>query len=113
MARPLLLAALLAVVPATALAAPGYVVCMGVEDGAQGRVVVTAQPFSRDSGRTDGDAAGFARAAREQGKTAGALDPACHWEPSREKAADYMRRLKQGAGRKGADAVEVAFIPTP
>jgi hypothetical protein len=38
-------------------------------------------------------------------------DPACHWEPSRERAADYLRRLRQGAGAKGGEGVGVAFAP--
>lgn len=97
--------------PATALAAPGYAVCMAVDAGAQGRVLATAQPFARESGRAEADAPGFASAARSQGKSSGELEPACHWEPSREKAADYLRRLRQGAGRKGSEAVEVAYAP--
>ena len=112
MSRPVaILPLMLLLAPTSALAASGYAVCMAVDEGAQGRVVATAQPFARDSARADTDAQGFARAARLQGKTAGELEPACHWEPSREKAADYLRRLRQGAGKKGADAAEVAFNP--
>ena len=92
-------------------AAPGFAVCMAVDDGAEGRVVATVQPFAADSGRAEGEATGFARAARAQGKVQGALEPACHWEPSRDKAADYLRRLRQGAGRKGADAAVVDYAP--
>lgn len=112
MPRPAaLLAFALMLSPAPALAASGFAVCMAVDEGAQGRVIATAQPFARDSARAEADASGFARAARSQGKTAGELEPACHWEPSREKAADYLRRLRQGAGRHGADAAEVDYAP--
>ncbi len=106
LASPVLLLA-----AAPAAAAPGFAVCMAVDDGAAGRVVATAQPFAADSASAQGEASGFARAARSQGKAQGALEPACHWEPSRDKAADYLRRLRQGAGRKGADAAEVEYAP--
>ncbi len=108
---PFFAALLLLTVPAPALAAPGFAVCMAVDEGAGGRVVATAQPFAADSGRAEGEATGFAHAARSQGKAQGALDPACHWEPSRDKAADYLRRLRQGAGKKGSDAAEVDYAP--
>lgn len=106
-----LLPVVLLLTPTSASASSGYAVCMAVDEGAQGRVVATAQPFPRDSARAEADAQGFARAARSQGKTAGEIEPACHWEPSREKAADYLRRLRQGAGRKGADAAAVDYAP--
>ena len=104
---------LLLLAPAPALAAPGFAVCMAVDEGAEGRVVATAQPFAADSARAENEATGFARAARSQGKAQGSLEPACHWEPSRERAADYLRRLRQGAGKKGADAAEVEYAPAP
>ena len=108
---PFVLALLVASAPAAAFAAPGFAVCAAVDEGAGGRVVATAQPFAADSARAEQDAPGFARAARSQGKAQGSLDPACHWEPSRDKAADYLRRLRQGAGKKGAEAAEVEFAP--
>ena len=97
--------------PAAAWAAPGFAVCAGLDEGAGGRLVATAQPFAADSARAEAEAPAFARAAHGQGKVQGALEPACHWEPTRDKAADYLRRLRQGAGKKGADAAEVAFTP--
>ena len=97
--------------PAVAQAAPGFAVCAAVDEGAGGRLVATAQPFPADSARAEAEAGAFARTARSQGKTQGALEPACHWEPTRDKAADYLRRLRQGAGKKGADAAEVTFAP--
>ncbi len=111
MTRRLLPALALLLAPAPALAAPGFAVCAAVDEGAAGRVVATAQPFASDSGRAEGEATGFARAARAQGKAQGSIDPACHWETSRDKAADYLRRLRQGAGKKGAEAAEVAYAP--
>ena len=106
----LLAVAALAAAPLPAAAAEGYAVCVAMDPGGQGRLVHTAQPFARESGRAEGDAPAFARAAAAQGAPAG-LTPACHWEPSREKAADYLRRLKEGAGRKGADTTTVSFSP--
>ncbi len=97
--------------PAVAQAAPGFAVCAAMDEGAGGRLVATAQPFAADSARAEGEAAAFARTARSQGKAQGSLEPACHWEPTRDKAADYLRRLRQGAGKKGADAAKVAFAP--
>lgn len=101
---PLLLAGTL-LAPLPAAAAGGFAVCVAIEPGGQGRLVHTAQPYPRDSARADGDAAAFARAA------GGGDQPACHWEPSREKASDYLRRLKEGAGKRAAEARSVAFAP--
>ncbi len=105
-----LLAAGLAAAPVSAAAAEGFAVCMALDASGQGRLAHTAEPFARDSARAEGDAAAFARAASAAGAPAG-LTPACHWEPTREKAADYLRRLKQGAGHKAADAMPVSFSP--
>ena len=100
---PVLLAAVL--LPSAAAAAEGFAVCVAIEPGGQGRLVHTAQPYPRDSARAEGDAAAFAR-------TAGGGDqPACHWEPSRDKASDYLRRLKEGAGKRAAEARTVPFTP--
>ena len=107
----LLATAALLFAPAAARAAPGFAVCAGLDEGVGGRLVATAQPFAADSARAEAEAPAFARTARGQGKVQGALEPACHWEPTREKAADYLRRLRQGAGKKGAEAAEVAFTP--
>ena len=93
--------------PIPALAAPGFAVCMGLDPAGQGRIVATAEPYARDSARVESDAPAFARAAAGQGKAQGSLEPACHWEPTRDKAADYLRRFRQGSGKK--DAAEVAF----
>ena len=112
---PLVIAALLTL-PLPALAAPapaadGYVVCVGVDTSAQGRVVQTAEPYRGERERADADATAFSRAAATQGKAGPALQPACHWEPTRDKAADYLRRFKEGVGKKGAEAQTVAFAP--
>lgn len=101
---PLLLLAA-ALLPAPAAAAEGWAVCVAFEAGGEGRLVHTAQPYARDSARVDADASAFARQA------GGGDQPACHWEPTRDKAADYLRRLKEGAGRRAADARTVPFSP--
>ena len=106
---PALLLAAAVLAPLPAAAAPGWAVCLALETGGQGRMVHTAQPYARDSARAEGDAAAFERAAGTEGGAA--VTPACHWEPTRDKAADYLRRLKEGSARKAADARVVAFAP--
>ena len=106
----LLAALVVAAAPLPAAAAPGFAVCVAIDASGQGRLTQTAQPYPRDSARVDADAPAFARAAEAAGMT-GAPTPACHWEPTRDKAADYLRRLKDGAGRKGSDPLAVTFSP--
>lgn len=107
---PILMLAAAALSPLPALAAPGFAVCVAIDGAGQGRLVHTAQPFPRDSAQVEGDAPAFARAAAAAGVT-GAPVPACHWEPTREKADDYLRRLKQGSGARATDAQPVSFSP--
>lgn len=106
----LALALILAAGPTAALAADGWAVCVALDPSGQGRMAQTLQPYRRDNARVEADAAGFARAASAAGLD-GAPAPACHWEPTREKAADYLRRLKQGAGKRGDDPLPVAYAP--
>lgn len=107
----LALALVLAAGPTAAFAADGWAVCVALDPGGQGRMAHTAQPYARDSARVDADSVGFVRAAVASGLT-GSPAPACHWEPTRDKAADYLRRLKQGAGKKGDDSIVVTFTPS-
>ena len=109
--RLLLLVSAFCALPAAASAAEGFAVCVAIDDGGQGRLAQTAQPYARDSARVDADSVAFVRAAVAAG-LAGSPAPACHWEPTRAKAADYLRRLKEGAGKRGGDALMVAFSPS-
>ena len=110
MRASLALALVLAAGPTAAFAADGWAVCVALDPSGQGRMAHTAQPYARDSGRVDADAVGFVRAAAAAGLN-GQPSPACHWEPTRDKASDYLRRLKQGAGKKGDDPLAVTFSP--